>query len=814
MAIRSMRDIMHSCLKKCIVKEKCCERIVPERLLTRIVGESKNICDLIRAKAETRLKNKFDRLVDQQRASDMQAVSNVHQNNEANLTSSTVEHLSNCRVTVLGNITLSKEALSLLELGPSFAPAQSITPQVVRKVVGNLQILQDRLRCRANSIVREGGAGDQADRVFPVLPFPCTFYRPQEPHAVVDTKFRLLAESVYRVVRQYVNKRTAFNLTPSQRQGFKELRNRLEAGEIRLSVSDKGGEFVVIPQELDKAITQLHLQDKSLYCRSTEKEYTRQYRKLNKVWCCVAKVAGLPSSTINRLKSDLPLCPVLYTLIKTHKITFADLSSNDPSVFKVRPIISNVGGPTDKISWFLNVILQQILQYVPAHLTNTNMLLEKLLNADLRGDVVVESFDVTSLYTNVSNEAALEATYELLNDHECTLRLYGFSVSQIMTVLKECLNCSFFRWSGVYYKQIRGLAMGQRLAPVLAIAYMSKVEEPILDRRPVLYTRYIDDCLIICSTQEEMDICFDILNKQADQIKFTRERPRENWLPFLNIQVQLSRGTVRTKWYRKPSCKNILIHCHSAHPIRTKQSVIRNMFRIASRVSSDTDLMTESLDLARKVARSNGYPGFHQDSQRGGHFTHRRLRPQASVNKAVLCLPFISEEMSRAIRACVTRCDLQEEVRVVEIPPGNLSRKLIRNRLYDSLCDTPDCIVCPFNRRGDCMKVGVIYQIRCQACDAEYIGETGRPLRTRVREHLEGLRRSRIQTPLGMHRIECHDGSEFEISVAILAIEADTPARKTLEAFWIAARNPQINRKEECVAITRDLAPFLDLCKF
>ena len=65
-----------------------------------------------------------------------------------------------------------------------------------------------------------------------------------------------------------------------------------------------------------------------------------------------------------------------------------------------------------------------------------------------------------------------------------------------------------------------------------------------------------------------------------------------------------------------------------------------------------------------------------------------------------------------------------------------------------------------------------------------------------------------------MHRIECHYGSEFEISVAVLAIEADTPARKALEAFWIAARNPQINRKEECVAITRDLAPFLDLCKF
>uniref|UniRef100_A0A7I4Y0P3 Reverse transcriptase domain-containing protein n=1 Tax=Haemonchus contortus TaxID=6289 RepID=A0A7I4Y0P3_HAECO len=662
--------------------------------------------------------------------------------------------------------------------------------------------------------MREAGAGDQANRVFPVLPFPCAYYKPQEPHAVVNTKFRLLATSVYRVVRQFVDRHPGFNLTPLQRQGFKELRNRIEAGEIRLSVSDKGGEFVVIPQVLDKAITQLHLQDKTLYCRSTEKEYAKQYRKLNKVWCGVAKVAGLHSSTINRLKSDLPLCPVLYTLIKTHKLSAADLSSNNPAVFKVRPIISSVGGPTDKISWFLNLIVRQILPYIPAHLTNTNMLLEKLLNVDLQENVVIESFDVTSLYTNVSNEAALEATFELLSDHEGSLNLYGFSIANIMTVLKECLNCSFFRWSGVYYRQMRGLAMGQRLAPVLAIAYMSKIEKPILDRRPALYSRYIDDCLIICSSQEEMDICFDILNNRADQIKFTRESPRESWLPFLNIQIQLARGTVRTKWYRKPSCKNILIHYRSAHPLRTKQSVINNMFRVASKVSSDTDLKTESLDIARRVALSNGYPHCRGGSQRGGHFPHRRIRERAPVNKVAFCLPFISEEMSRAIRSSLTRCDLQEEVMVVEIPPGNLCRQLVCNRLYDILCDTPDCLVCPSNRRGDCMRAGVIYEIRCQACGAEYIGETGRPLRIRIKEHLEGLRKSRTQTPLGMHRILCHGGNEFTISVAILALETETTARKALEACWITSRDPQINRKEECVAVTRDLAPFLDLCKF
>uniref|UniRef100_A0A7I4Z2Y6 Reverse transcriptase domain-containing protein n=1 Tax=Haemonchus contortus TaxID=6289 RepID=A0A7I4Z2Y6_HAECO len=76
--------------------------------------------------------------------------------------------------------------------------------------------------------------------------------------------------------------------------------------------------------------------------------------------------------------------------------------------------------------------------------------------------------------------------------------------------------------------------MGQRLAPVLAICFMSRVERPVIARMPIMYCRYIDDCCVITSTQQEMDELFDILNRQSQYIKFTREVPHEGWLPYLN----------------------------------------------------------------------------------------------------------------------------------------------------------------------------------------------------------------------------------------------------------------------------------------
>ncbi|VDO67258.1 unnamed protein product [Heligmosomoides polygyrus] len=95
--------------------------------------------------------------------------------------------------------------------------------------------------------------------------------------------------------------------------------------------------------------------------------------------------------------------------------------------------------------------------------------------------------------------------------------MYGFPINQLMILLKESLACSVFRWSGKYFAQTRRLAMGQRLAPTLAIAFMSK---------------YVDDCFIICSTQDEMNRCFEIINSQPDYISLTRERLVDTGFPF------------------------------------------------------------------------------------------------------------------------------------------------------------------------------------------------------------------------------------------------------------------------------------------
>ena len=154
---------------------------------------------------------------------------------------------------------------------------------------------------------------------------------------------------------------------------------------------------------------------------------------------------------------------------------------------------------------------------------------------------------------------------------------------------------------------------------------------------------------------------------------------------------------------------------------------------------------------------------------------------------------------------------LEDSVTLIEIPPNTLRQRLVRNCIYDRLCETPNCKVCPYGRDGDCMCSGIVYLITCETCGDEYIGETGRPLCVRIKEHLDGKANKKSNTPLGAHRTQKHNGVDFEINVTILAQEPKISARRVLESFWIKSKNPKMNSKDECLHITHDLIRYIRL---
>ena len=62
-------------------------------------------------------------------------------------------------------------------------------------------------------------------------------------------------------------------------------------------------------------------------------------------------------------------------------------------------------------------------------------------------------------------------------------------------------------------------------------------------------------------------------------------------------------------------------------------------------------------------------------------------------------------------------------------------------------------LVAPKDKLSSDEKQGVIYSVRCQSCDGEYIGETERKLSTRMREHRAPVTNGNEQSALSIHNL-------------------------------------------------------------
>ena len=440
------------------------------------------------------------------------------------------------------------------------------------------------------------------------------------------------------------------------------------------------------------------------------------------------------SKSLRQNTCSEPLPCAVYCLPKDHKE--GDL--------KGRPIHAATDTPATRLSKFLAKSLNTLLAHVPAHLRNTEEFIEFLSSMDdsIKGFC---SLDVCNLYGSIPLEDQEDGTpglfsviREFFSNFKHNSCLQHLTDMDFETLIRLCLTSDTILIQGSGYTQKTGLAMGNNLAPTMAIIYMNKLDEGILTafEEPLYLKRYIDDMFVAWSTNDiDPTRLLEIANELNTSIEFTIELPKNNQLPFLDTMVTLNpeEGKFNTSLYIKPIHSQCVTPWDSHNPISQKRGLLIGETKRAISRSTNSYSRTKSLRLIKQIFRRNGYPkSFVQKTINKATKTHH---PTESDEKVIhLKVPFINEEYKRRTQAVIHRTGI-DNIKIHYIN-GRRSARIFAPPKERQEC-SPNCITCSnAEKENCCLLKHCVYQITCMHCNALYIGETGRTIGSRIKEHV------------------------------------------------------------------------------
>ena len=193
-----------------------------------------------------------------------------------------------------------------------------------------------------------------------------------------------------------------------------------------------------------------------------------------------------------------------------------------------------------------------------------------------------------------------------MNFHADALPPGAPSLHTIGILLDAILTNNNLSFMDNYFLQLVDTAMGAKVAPAYAKLFMSCHEETI--REAFIWTiffwkRFIDDIfLTFPDTTNLLQTLQGFMNLLHPTIKFTFQQ-----ISFLDIKIQIGADRkLSTTVYRKLSYCEALLHFHSNHSLKSKESIIFSQALRYNVLIADDHLTQKELDshaislLARK----------------------------------------------------------------------------------------------------------------------------------------------------------------------------------------------------------------------
>ena len=305
---------------------------------------------------------------------------------------------------------------------------------------------------------------------------------------------------------------------------------------------------------------------------------------------------------------------------------------------------------------------------------------------------IIYTFDVENMYTSIPIEEALNSVHWFLKQMRHPL------LDFILNGLQIVLEYNYFTFGNTNWKQLRGLAMGTPVAPIIATLYLGYHEEvrilPFCRHSLRLYKRYLDDILVIWHHNPLQPFRFNrfrAILKQTPGLSWTYEEHKEQ-APFLDLYIFRHELTYATKTHQKLLNLYLYPTFNSAHALTVKKGMIYGLlkkYKKQNTLPEDFIVLCQALYqrfLVRGYRSATLQPLFQNALERLS--SNRIPRPSNTQRQFFYKIPYDPNGPSRSrLRAMLALDELSEvlstenaKITICYQKPTNLGNKLMRTK--------------------------------------------------------------------------------------------------------------------------------------
>lgn len=489
-----------------------------------------------------------------------------------------------------------------------------------------------------------------------------------------------------------------------------ELKQKLDSLNIICTTADKGAGMVLMEKTeyVDKTLKFLNDNGCTNITGNPLNTYIKKIRKtINKhnIWLTTN---GCKTRNMIPMNPDIPQ---MYSQPKIHK-------DNRP----VRPIVSAHNTPARSLGRFIANYLRRIYKPTTNYTLNNSIDLINDINKVKYSDThIMVSFDVVNLYSSIpiQETTAIIKTYLENNMYEPN------EICTIMEIINVVIEQNFFMFDNKIYKMEDGLPMGSPISAIMAEIFMNSFELKINNDTTnnsgiSFWRRYVDDIIAVWDTRSSLNDFMTYINSLNHNIKFTLEQQNSEYeINFLNLTLKKTNNGIEHKIFRKATTKNIIIPYDSSHSMTHKIASFRYHIENIYKLKLKPEEANKEFQFICDLATEYGYP----------NKTIQRLRRDIEIKYHPLYTTTQNISTSIRYRNITYRKWFPDRIKRMLADNNIITAFTTRNKIINRLNNTK-IMKTTHEKSG-------IYSISCEDCEAIYVGETGRSLNIRYKEHIK-----------------------------------------------------------------------------